>query len=698
MKTSERGVATMSRRRGARLTGALLCGSAFLFLGPTVRPVNPRLTALVSPVVRPAPHTHARAQTSGLQAAVQTSPLVRYSYVLVHDSSGWAANKGAAITLIFSGNGVAFLYSADATECLGDQGSYSYAGGRLSLHFHTPDINVGVTFPFSVTQTEPTMPFQVASAKPGTSLWKQAPLALDEGVFAIFNAEGNNASGSPSLEQASSFAYAYAQAWMAAKSVAAPAFMPRANARGGMLRLLSQPSAGPGPCSQGGANCITSVENLGTDIRIAFKDGPPVTINLYTWSGDSGGSELGTSPLASDPRVHLDPTVHPDGQYDPTNKTAVLISPFTYTVLPWPKHTSLESTSALHAMSSTLRSRGYKVTELLGAASVKEIVDALKPGPGYVLFSTHGNSEGDLLTGETVGAEGLNGLSAVDAATLVERQHLIDEGLKSLVDYGAHGLDPATFFLSEEDCSFLPYVSGCTYKVMLTPWFWSWLTMNQHTSFEKSFVFISACLTNQNHNLRDTIGALNYFSFENSVDANLALAIERYVVQSLARPTRSPEEVYYNMERVQRTNMMIYKEDGLLDGVLGSGAKSISGNLIGYGWNGSTWVQFYAAGFFDWSLLDPSQVWWMLFAGRWDANAKSGAADLMRCLNDYWLKGSTGGLADQFCNAANAGQLANKEKLRNDVEYAVYLLDGQRPADFPQNEVVPRWTLDDGAK
>jgi hypothetical protein len=88
----------------------------------------------------------------------------------------------------------------------------------------------------------------------------------------------------------------------------------------------------------------------------------------------------------------------------------------------------------------------------------------------------------------------------------------------------------------------------------------------------------------------------------------------------------------------------------------------------------------------------------MLFAGRWDTNAQHGAANLTRCLNDYWLKGSTGGLADEFCNSANAGLPKDKERLRNDVEYAVYLLDGQKPADLPPDQVVPRWTLDDGSK
>ena len=241
MRRSERGRPVVGKHRRRRLGGALVGGSALVFLASIAGPVTPAMTAVANPVVHPLHHRQAQA----LSSAVQTSPLVRYGYTLVHDSSGWAAEKGAAITLIFSADGVAFIYSADATECLGDQGSYSYAGGRLSLRFHTPDINVDVTFPLSLARTEVTMPFQVASAKTGTSLWKQEPLALDAGVFAIFNAEGNNASGNPPLEQASGFAYAYAEAWVAAGSTSVPAFVSQA-VRARERRLVTKSSHGSG--------------------------------------------------------------------------------------------------------------------------------------------------------------------------------------------------------------------------------------------------------------------------------------------------------------------------------------------------------------------------------------------------------------------------------------------------------------------
>ena len=54
-----------------------------------------------------------------------------------------------------------------------------------------------------------------------------------------------------------------------------------------------------------------------------------------------------------------------------------------------------------------------------------------------------------------------------------------------------------------------------------------------------------------------------------------------------------PEEAYYNMVRVDNTRQMIYKEDHLLNGVVGpSGTyeEPIAGNLDGWGWNGSNFV------------------------------------------------------------------------------------------------------------
>ncbi len=71
------------------------------------------------------------------------------------------------------------------------------------------------------------------------------------------------------------------------------------------------------------------------------------------------------------------------------------------------------------------------------------------------------------------------------------------------------------------------------------------------------------------------------------------------------------------------------------------------------------------------------------------------AANLQQCYKTYWSKNRTGGLANQFCNAATIGLGKSKARLARDVSYAVYLLIGTKPAGFLPRYVTPRWTMDD---
>jgi hypothetical protein len=190
------------------------------------------------------------------------------------------------------------------------------------------------------------------------------------------------------------------------------------------------------------------------------------------------------------------------------------------------------------------------------------------------------------------------------------------------------------------------------------------------------------------------IHAQAYFAFKDDVEAKFATAAEQYIVDFLAHPTRSPEEAYYNLVRVDKTREMIYKEDHLLNGVLGKWCGDSSTCILdAWGWDGSMMVSYTKHGWLS-SEVDQGQVWWMLFAGRWDRNATNGANALQKCYDTYWSQDETGGLADQFCNAANTGLGKDKEKLGRDVAYAIYLLTGKKPNGF-DSDVPPRWTLDD---
>lgn len=606
---------------------------------------------------------------------VAPSPLIRLAYSFVHDSNGGHPNAGAEVTLLFAANGEAFVYAGDATEAFADDGSYAYTGGRLSLHFATPDLKVQVAFPLSLSQSQVTMPFQVLSSKKGTSTWQRQTLDLDQGIFAVYNAAANTGTLNLTASQAAQRADDYARAWLASGS-----------ARGPHRRAFGAPA---GQCTEQGDYCIVGTENLGDSIEIDYKNAPPVVIDLYSAGISVPGAPLALSSISSDPRVFLDPSAHPDGQFDPPNKQAVLIVPVP----------DLESPGALQDMVKMLRDRGYGVTELDGeAASVEGIVHALQGSPGYVVFSTHGNVAGQLLTGDSFAPPGLAQGGTKNAWQAFAAQ-LRSDGLGSLADYKLGTELP--FLLGDPNCGFkiFPWPPGrsCSWKVEITPAFWSWLRKDRGVNLTHSLVFISACHTDTTPVLRDQIEARAYFAFSQDVDTRFATAVEDYLAESLSRPTHSPEEALYNMLRIEKSHQMIYKEDRLFNGVLGPlGSDASVAILDGWGWNGSAYVNYRGDGWLS-GKVDPGQVWWMLYAMRWLKNTDDAAAKLQDCLNQYWLRGTPGGLADQYCNAANAGIPKDTSGLKLDVSYAVYLLTGKSPGGFPQSEIVPRWTMDDSA-
>ncbi len=143
------------------------------------------------------------------------SPLITLTYSLIRESDGNHPVTGSQVDLLFAANGEAFVYASSATQALADNGTYSYSGGRLSLHVEASDVKIDANFALNLSLSQVTMPFQIFSEKPGTSLWQQEPLAIDQGMFAVYNAATNTAQ-SMTATQAGDEAYAYAQAWLAA--------------------------------------------------------------------------------------------------------------------------------------------------------------------------------------------------------------------------------------------------------------------------------------------------------------------------------------------------------------------------------------------------------------------------------------------------------------------------------------------------
>jgi len=674
-------------------------------------PMQVPARAAVRPAVSPRP---------GDLAGAADNPLARVTYMLVSDSNGGRPNPGVQVILLFSAASQMYVYAASATEALADPGTYSYTPGRLTIDINTLDIKVDTTVAFDIRAGEVTLPFQVFTTAKGTSLWKQVPLALDEGIFGVFDAANEVAGETITPEQAAAQAYSFALDWVgagasdAASTVAGQADGPRASsANRAQATAVPQDAADQttGACAPGGTNCITGVQSVqfnGDEIQVNYLNSPPLIVSLYSSPPVALPEALTWSPLHDDPRVRLGPTVHPDSQFNPPHKTAVFIAPFPNAYFqPWSSR-SLTPNGEISEIAGILSSRGYDVDKVVGSDATVEgiVVAVVKDDPGFLWVSTHGNSFGGLETGETVTLKG-GGWEAVDEAYTYEEARLEKEGLSSLVAFDrvtikGHSV-PSTFSIVEQQCSYLAITVGierpCTAYVDVAANFWLWLRVDLHVNFAGSLVYIAACLTDTTPLLRIAFHARAYFAFSEVTNGGLANAVALYLAKSLARPTHSAEEAYYNMLRIEKTGLMIYDEDGVFEGVLyapesaKTGSFGLAGNLDGWGWNGQTLVSYQSAGWLS-GQVDPGQVWWMLYAARWISNTKQAAAALLSCYDKYWIKGSPGGLASEYCNAANAGVGGNKERLLLDVEYAIYLLDGNAQG-LPEDLVVPRWTLDD---
>src|SRR5208283_1012787 len=119
---------------------------------------------------------------------LSVSPLMTVTYSLVKESDGNHPGAGSQVFLVFSANGTAYVYACNASEAEADNGTYSYGGGRLSLHIEQSDLKVNANFALDLSQSQVTMPFQIFSAKPGTSVWQQEPMGLDQGILTAYNA------------------------------------------------------------------------------------------------------------------------------------------------------------------------------------------------------------------------------------------------------------------------------------------------------------------------------------------------------------------------------------------------------------------------------------------------------------------------------------------------------------------------------
>ncbi len=622
----------------------------------------------------------------GSSADVET--LLPLSFYYIQDADGKKADPGVDIVLLFEPNGIADLYVARDQEAIAYKGSYSVKDGKIALKFNDADFKTDVSFTIDTAQNIATMPFAIFSPSATSSTWRRERKPLEHNLRIVFSAAtlAENLETARAMQRTVNYANAVMEAGKRAQGFAK---------------------------TSAAAPVITSIKPLENGVELRFNKGPAIEVQLFSWSaGDAMRLEM--SPIASDPRVHLDPEPPHNGEADPIEKTALFIAPFDgdrHTVT-WydyaylnrrataPSqlvHLGLADRFQMSKMLPPLEQKGYRTKVLRDAdASVANIIESLLPGkdgrshsPGFVALMTHGLSNGHLYTGTILGdSANWRDVFADEMALLKSR------GYADLLTYGGGTEEnPATLSASVLFQDMRPGGKSA-YAIVLTPKFWEWLRTRQ-ADFSRSLVFVAACLTDATPDLHDAIKARAYFSFDISVNINVAAKILEYFCKSLARPTHSAEETYYNVLRTANTRQMIYAEDKILDANIQADRDQIGSVLTffkGYGYDGTKMISYMEGGWLNTMNADPGAIWWLLFSGRWGQNAASGTDGMLNCWESFWKDGKTGGLANPACHNKTPGRAPTELE----VAYASYLLSGRNVLSPQGMTRIPRWTLNDG--
>ncbi len=606
--------------------------------------------------------------------------LATVAYYHVEDSDGTTPADGVLATMVFEPNGVADFYLAYSEDALAYTGAYTFTGQQLSLQFTGEDFHPDATFDLHLSARTVVMPFKVFDTAPGSSTWKRMQPPLEENLDVVFRCASlaDEDDSETAMERATAYAEAY--------SASLPAEKMEKDDPPTILPLLN-------------------------GVRLQYDDEPPVDVMLYGWS-NSAGTPLQPGYLASDPRIHLECESPNRPADDPREKTALFIAPFkTRKSFVWydfywlNKLQNVPVAQGYHltgseffdfdGMASVLGDRGYAVEQLMDEnAGIVNLIKALLPGqggklapPGFMLFNTHGMSDGTLATGVYLGDD--NGGSGFAS----EKAAIKAAGFGSVLTYDGGTEDaPKTLEVMCIPRDMRP--DKHSYYLSLTPKFWDWLH-EQGANFDRSLVYMASCLTDATPDLREAVKARAYFAFNVPANPELSGRLFQYLCKHLKRRTHTAEEAYYNILRVANTRQMIYPEDELLDNMCTEGSVSqlhVTQNVFkGYAFDGEEVASYQLGGWLHTPDADPGTVWWLVFGGRWGQNAHNGAQGMLDCWEDCWESGDTGGLANQGCENRAVGRAPTA----SEVGYASYLLTGQPVLEFTGFK-YPRWTLNDG--
>ena len=568
------------------------------------------------------------------------------------DSGGWKVLADGSVLLVLSEGGEATLTAtAPGQDPLEIQGTWSERAGRVTIDI--PGQLEISNQPYKLQGDLLTLPSQLSSDAPGSSTWVRAQAEGMDLVFAAFNrAVEDGKSGATAAEEAAKEARKQ-------EGIEKAEVLP--GGKGLELTVTPETPSSPRP------KCYVWFASKWATPT------PPVQ------------KALPASPLAADPRTHIDaknPTGDPDA---PGTRKALIVAPFyskvyrAYSPTIWNKgdtykpqnRAQLSQTTTSKALgddpegiAKMLTDSGYEVELLLDdRATPGPVFRALQAHPSIVYFSTHGGIMGSEEDINGIGVAGFLGAKSLHKRAGFLTGPKARERLKALLD--EEGLPEAaregvtwSYMDWQEDFAF-------AFPVLKPKFFEEALGKE---GLPETFVFLDACYSSIYPVLAKAFKPRAFLGFNETIAGWASARFSKFLFSDIVRKGHSVREAWSRCRQLCAGARMMRKEDALLHPVAQGGIDLNKEAQMFTAWGRNQEP-------YD---LISVPVNWLMRIARWESeDINAGAKALERCLKNYWGPGKRPGVGDQFCNS---GILGDHTPTAAEVEEACHLICG-RPLD-----------------
>jgi hypothetical protein len=576
------------------------------------------------------------------------SPLVG-TWQHQRDSGGWKVVAGGSVTMRLDRNRRALLTAIAPNQApMEVAGTWSEQGGRVTLNI--PNQFELANQPYKLQGDTLTLPSQLSEDKPGTSTWVRVPSEGMDLVFVAFNR---------ALEEGKGGATAAEEA---AKEARKQEGVEQVEViRGGIGLVIT---VAPG----GGAGRSKGV------VWFASKPAPfetPVQRKPVA------------SPLAGDPRTHIDAQNSAGDPDAPRARTALVVAPFqsqsyysyaravfkegdadkARSPAQFAKTTTFDQNGEDPAwLAKELEKAGYGVTLLMNdKATPGAIFRALQTRPSIIYFASHGGVMGTDEDLNGVASAGFLGAKSQAKRPGFMTAPIARQRLKELLD--AEGVPEAARAGVTWACMEWKNGFAFAFPILLPRFFEEALGKD---GISDGFVFIDACYSAHYPVMARAFKARAFVGYNDTIAGWASARYSRYIFSNLIHKGHSVREATDRLRNLCNGAYVVWLEDSILSPVA-RGDVDLKEE--------AKYVEAWGSDLKPYDRVS-NEAFWLMRMARWaHKDVNEGASTLERCYGQFWRPPSRRpGLADQFCNS---GILGSHTPTQPEVDDARHLVSGK---------------------